>query len=60
MYYKMLQLIKTKKGDLELDELGKVILGLVLLLILIIIIMIIKGEFSNQEGVLKGMFNIFK
>ncbi|MCA9460233.1 MAG: hypothetical protein KC550_06820 [Nanoarchaeota archaeon] len=54
-------LSRNKKGDLELDELGKLILGGILLLILIFIVAyVIKGEFGNQEGNLKGIFGIFK
>lgn len=57
----MLFLSKSKKGDLELDELGKLILGGILLLILIFIVAyVIKGEFGEQDGNIKGIFNIFR
>jgi len=51
---------KNKKGDLEIDELGKLILGLVLLIVLIIIISVyINGEFINQEKSVNSIFNLF-
>ncbi len=44
-----MKLIKTKKGDLELDELGKLLIALVLIVILIyIVVYIIGGEFGSQ------------
>ena len=53
--------IRNKKGDLELDEIGKLILGGLLLLILIYIIgYVISGEFSNQGDKVDDVFSIFK
>jgi hypothetical protein len=51
-----------KKGDLELDEIGKLIVGLILLVTLIVIVtIVINGELSNQGDklgtVLGGLFN---
>ena len=52
--------LKNRKADIELDELGKVILGVILLIILIVIVtVVIKGEFSEQTDGIKGMFSIF-
>ena len=50
----------SKKGDLELDEIIKIMLGVVLLIILIAIIWYIKGEFTGQGTSIKDSFNIFK
>lgn len=53
--------LKTKKADLELDQLGKLILaGLLLVIILAIITLIITGEFTNQLEKIKEAFRIFK
>ncbi len=53
--------IRNKKGDLELDEIGKLILGGLLLLILIYIVgYVIKGEFSDQGDKVVGIFSAFK
>ncbi len=50
-------LLKHKKGDLEIDEIGKVIIGLILLIILIVVItVVIRGEFSNQGSQIKDIF----
>ena len=58
---KKIQLIKNnKKADLELDEIIKIMLGVILLVILISIIWYIKGEFSGQESSVKTAFDIFK
>ena len=60
LWLKNKSLLKDKRGDLELDELGKVILGLIVLLILIVIVtVVIRGEFSSQEDKVEGMFDIF-
>ncbi len=49
----------SKKGDLEMDELGKLLIALALLIVLIVIVTIyIGGEFSNQEDKVKGVFSI--
>ena len=47
----------NKKGDLELDELGKLILGLALLVVLIAIIWYIAGDYSVQTDNVKTVFN---
>ena len=53
-------MIRTRKGDLEIDQLGKLILAAVLLLVMVIIIgSIISGEFSNQFEKIKEVFSIF-
>lgn len=55
-----MNLISCKKGDIELDELAKIILGLVLLIILIwIVTIVINGELSNQVQRVKDIFNFF-
>lgn len=44
-------LIRNKKGDLELDQLGKLIIGVILFIILIYIVtVVIGGEIGNQTG----------
>lgn len=53
--------LKNRKADLELDELGKLILGLILLVVLIVIVTVyIRGEFSNQGDSVKGVFETLK
>ena len=52
--------LKDKTADVELDELAKIILGLVLLLVLIYIVtIVINGELSNQVQRVKDIFNFF-
>jgi len=52
--------LKNRKGDLELDQLGKIILGLILLIVLIVIItVVIRGEFSNQGDKLRNTLSNF-
>lgn len=52
---------KCKKGDLEFDELGKLILGLVLLIVLIVIVtVVIKGELWKGGEKIGDAFSIFK
>lgn len=49
----------NKRGDIELDELGKIILKVILLVLLIVIItVVISGEFSNQVDKIKGAFGL--
>lgn len=51
---------RNKKGDLEWDEIGKLIIALVVLIIIIYIItMIIGGEFGTQGDKIKDAFSIF-
>lgn len=51
---------KNKKGDLELDELGKIILGVIFLVVLIVIITVaIRGELFSQGEKIKDIFNFF-
>ncbi len=53
-------IIKNKKGDLEIDEIGKLIIGLVLLIVLIAIVTIyIGGDLSDQSDSVVGAFDIF-
>ncbi len=57
----MVGLIKSKKGDWELDELGKVIFYLVVLIVIIAIIwLVIKGEFATQGDKAKDVFDMIK
>ncbi len=52
---------KNRKGDLELDQLGKLILAAVGLLILIVIVtVVINGELENQGEKVGGAFGFFK
>lgn len=56
-----MKLIKSNKGSLELDELGKVIIGLTLLIILIVIVTVVIGpEFGNQGDKVDSIFGMFK
>jgi len=50
----------VKKADLELDEIIKVILGVIFLIVLIGIIWYLKGEFFTQGTAVKDSFSIFK
>ena len=51
-------ILVNKKGDLELDELGKLILGLILLIVLIVIITVyIRGDMSDQTDNVKNIFS---
>lgn len=51
-----------KTGDLELDQIGKLIIALVLLVVLIMIItFVISGGFSDQEEEIGNVFtNMFR
>lgn len=52
---------RNSKGDLELDELGKLLIGLVLLIVLVVIVTVyIGGEFGNQGDKIKDAFNFMK
>lgn len=51
---------ESKKGGIELDEMGKVILGAILLVVLIGIIIYIKGGFDEQGDKTIEVTNIFK
>lgn len=53
------KLLRDKRGDIELDQLGKLVIALVFLLVLIFIVtIIIGGEFGNQEDEIEGVFSI--
>lgn len=53
--------LQNRKADLELDELGKIIIGLVLLLVLIAIVtVVIRGEFDNQGDKLADGLDNFR
>jgi t-SNARE complex subunit (syntaxin) len=55
-----MKLQKQKKADLELDELGKLIIGLVLLIVLIVIVtVVIKTELFNSGDKVLDVFSIF-
>ena len=58
--HRVSELKKNKRADLELDEIIKIMLGVVLLIILLAIIWYIRGEFSDQGTSIKDSFNIFK
>lgn len=54
------RLLKEKKGDLELDQLGKLIIGLVIFLILLYFVSIfLGGKISDQEDEITGIFKAF-
>ncbi len=49
---------KNKKGGIEMDELGKLIIGLVLFIILIYIVsVLIGGELGSQKGEVTDVFS---
>jgi hypothetical protein len=48
----------SKKGAIELDELGKLIIGLVLFIILIYIVsVLVGGEIGSQKEEVTGVFS---
>lgn len=50
----------NKKGDFELDQLGKLIIAAIVLILLIVIITVyIGGELGNQEDRITSIFNLF-
>lgn len=52
--------LKNRKGDLELDQLGRLVIALFLLVIIIVIItVVIRGELNNQGQELKNVFSVF-
>jgi hypothetical protein len=54
----MKQLKLTKKADLEIDYIGKLLIILVILIILIVIVTkVIGGELNNQESKLFEIFS---
>ena len=54
MIYKINQ---DKKGAIEMDELAKLIIGIILLIILIVIVtVIIRGELGIQGDEIKEIF----
>ena len=53
--------LKNRNGDIELDQLGKLILGLIFFILLIYIVsVVIRGELEDQGDGLLDAFNIFK
>lgn len=53
--------LKNRKGDIELDELGKLILAAILLVILVVIItLVIGGKFTEEGENVRGIFDFFK
>lgn len=56
----MNKILKNKIAALELDEIGKLILGLALLVVLLVVVFgAITGELSNQVERIKNIFNFF-
>lgn len=54
------RLLKEKKGDLELDQLGKLIIGLVIFLILLYFVAVfLGGKITDQEDDITGIFRAF-
>ena len=50
--------LQNRKGDLEMDQLGKLIIGAIVLIILIYIVtVVIKGEFDDQGGNVENIFS---
>ena len=57
---KMGKIKNFKKAALEMDQLGKLIIGLVILIILIIIVsVVIGGKLDDQGSSISKIFNIF-
>jgi len=53
-------MIRIKKGGIEMDQIGYLILGLILLIILIYIISsVISPELDSQGNKVKGIFDMF-
>ena len=48
-----------KKGDLSLETVGKLLLGLVLLIIVVLMIYYLKGKLYGDEGSLVELFKGF-
>jgi len=56
----MANIKKIKKADLEMEQLGKLLLAIVGLVILIYIVtVVISGEFGSQSDKVKDVFNLF-
>lgn len=54
----MLTLFRDKKGDLEWDQIGKILIALVALIILIYVItQVIGGELDTQGGKIADSVN---
>ena len=52
--------LKNNKGGIELDQLGKLIIALVLLIVLIVIVtVVIQGELDSQAVGISDAFKIF-
>lgn len=50
----------NKKGDFELDQLGKLIIAAIVLILLVVIVSVyIGGELNSQEDKLNSIFNFF-
>ena len=48
---------QDKKGAIEMDELAKLIIGIILLIILIVIVtVVIRGELGFQADEIKSVF----
>lgn len=56
----LIEYIKNKKAALEMDQLGKLLIGLALLIVLIVIVTVyVGGEFSNQSDKVSSVFKVF-
>lgn len=59
-YKNRLSLYSKKKGDIEMDQLGKIIIVLVFLIILIYIVsIVIRGELDDQGEKARDAFRFF-
>ena len=47
----------VKKASFELDELGKIILGVILLIVLLLILAYISGALDGQKAKIREVFS---
>jgi hypothetical protein len=53
-------IFRDKKGEIVVDEIGKLIFALIVFLVLLVIITVyITGGLNDQEGQLRNIFNLF-
>ncbi|MCA9487090.1 hypothetical protein H6501_06120 [Candidatus Woesearchaeota archaeon] len=50
--------VLSRKGDLEISYVVKLLLAIIALIVLIVVItIVIKGEFDNQGGIIENIFS---
>lgn len=54
-------LIKNKKADIELDQLGKLIIGIIVFIILLYFVSVfIGGKITQEDEAISGIFRSFR